>query len=72
MRRSLFCSRLRSLFRYYLDSRNVGDNVDKLVSLMVADRLKTEMSASCLKHILAIETAGEWLGCDKLADAADT
>jgi len=60
------------LFRYYLDSRNVGDNVDKLVSLMVADRLKTEMSASCLKHILAIETAGEWLGCDKLADAADT
>ena len=69
---TLFCSRLRSLFRYYLDSRNVGDNFDKLVSLMVADRLKTEMSASCLKHILAIETAGEWLGCDKLADAADT
>ena len=48
---TLFCSRLRSLFRHYLDSRNVGDNVDKLVSLMVADRLKTEMSASCLKHM---------------------
>ena len=37
---------------------------------MVADRLKTEMSASCLKHILAIETAGKWLSCDKLVDAA--
>ena len=68
---TLFCSRLRSLFRYYLDSRNVGQNFDKLVSLMIADRLKTEMSASCLKHILTIETASEWLGCDKVADAAD-
>jgi len=58
---TLFCSRLRSLFHYYLDSRKVGKSFDKLLSLMVADRLKTEMSASCLKHILAIQTAGEWL-----------
>ena len=39
--------------------------------LMVADRLKLEMSNSCLRHILAIETAVEWLSCEKLADAAD-
>jgi len=38
---------------------------------MVADRLKLEMSNSCLRHILAIETAGEWLRCEKLADAVD-
>jgi len=53
---TLFCSKLRSLFCYYLDSRNVGQSFDKLVSLMITDRLKTEMSASCLKHILTIET----------------
>jgi len=38
---------------------------------MVADRLKTEMSPSCLKHILTIETGDKWLECDKLATVAD-
>ena len=69
---TLFCSRLRSLFRYYLDSRKVGDDFDRLVSLLIADRLKTEMPSSCLKHILSIETKGEWMLCDDLANAADS
>jgi len=68
---TLFCSRLRSLFEYYLKSRKVNQDFNKLVSLMVTDRLKTEMSPSCLKHILTIETGDKWLECDKLADAAD-
>ena len=68
---TLLCSRLRSLFVYYLTRRKVGKDFDKLLSLMVADKLKEEMLVACLKHILAIETAGDCLDCDKLAEAAD-
>ena len=68
---TLLCSRLRSLFLYYLTSRKVGKDFDKLVSLMVADRLKEEMPTACLKHVLGIKTAGDCLSCDKLAEAAD-
>ena len=40
------------------------------MSLMVADRLKKEMPTACLKHVLGIETAGDCLSCDKVAEAA--
>jgi len=54
-----------------LTSRKVDKDFDKLVSLMVADKLKEEMPTACLKHVLGIETAGDCLSCDKLAEAAD-
>jgi len=36
----LFAARLRNLLQYYLTSKNVGDNFDKLCDLIIADRLK--------------------------------
>ena len=68
---TMLCSRMHSLFSYYLTSRNIGKDFDKLVSLMVADRLKEEMPTACLKHVLGIETSGDCLSCDKLAEVAD-
>jgi len=59
------------LFSYYLTSRKVDNDFDKLVSLMVADRLKEEMPTACLKHVLGIETSGDTLSCDKLAEVVD-
>jgi len=49
---------MHSLFSYYLTSCKVGRDFDKLVSLMVADRLKEEMPTACLKYVLGIETSG--------------
>jgi transposase InsO family protein len=67
---ALFASRLKNMFMYYLQSRKIKDEFEKLVSLMVADRVKGVLPEHCLKYILAQE--GEtWLGFDKLAQAVD-
>jgi len=67
---TLFCSKIKSLFTYYLKSRQVDDNFKSLVDLIVADRLKQELPSECLKHILAVE-GDSTLSCDKIASAAD-
>jgi len=65
---TLLCSRLHNLFSYYLTSCKVGKDFDELVSLMVADRLKEEMPAACLKHVLGMVTSGDCLSSDKLVE----
>jgi hypothetical protein len=67
---TLFSSKIKSLFTYYLKSRHVDDDFKALVDLIVADRLKQELPSECLKHILSME-GDTTLSCDKIASAAD-
>src|SRR5688572_11525428 len=67
---TIFSSKLRIAILYYLNSRQITNEFDKLVSLLCADRLKESLSKPCLDFVLAQEK-GEWLGCKELAEAAD-
>ena len=49
-----FVSRLKNLLSFYMMSREC-DSLDKLVDLVVADRLKDTLSGPCLKYCLSIE-----------------
>src|SRR5678816_1261157 len=57
---TIYSSKLRVALMYYLKSRKIIDEFDKLVSLLVADRLKESLSKACLDYILAQEKE-EWL-----------
>ena len=66
----LFCSRLRGLLTYYHRSRKVTD-YKRLVSLMVADKIKSCLPTACHNFVLTAEK-GDWLECDKLSEMVDT
>ena len=70
----LYSARLKSLLDYYLVSREVGKDLNKLVSLLVCDRLKSTLPEGCLRHILSLEASspGAWLPLDQLTDAIDS
>jgi hypothetical protein len=52
-----YCSRLKNLIDYYLNSRQVNRDYEKVVSLLVADRLKSVLPSDVLKHVLSVEQA---------------
>jgi hypothetical protein len=56
----------------YTLSGNVSD-YDRLMSMIVSDRIKSTLSENCLRHIITIETTQTdgWLMADKLAEAVD-
>ena len=66
---TLFVSRLKNLFSFYMRSREC-DSLDKLVDLVVADRLKDTLSGPCLKYCLSIE-GQKTLSASELASLAD-
>ena len=53
---TLFSSRLKSLLEYYVASRKVNEDYNKLVELLVCDRIKASLPEGYLKHILSIES----------------
>jgi len=67
---SLFVSRLKTLWSFYMRSRGCND-FDTLVDLIVADRLKDSLSGPCLKYCLAQE-GQKTLPAVELASLADT
>jgi len=67
---ALFTSRLKNLWGFYMHSCEC-DDFDKLVDLIVADRLKNVLSGPCLKYCLAIE-GNKILHSEELAALADT
>jgi hypothetical protein len=73
----LFCAKLKALFEYYLQSLKIEISTDhsyeRLISLLLSDRIKTSLPDHVLKHILAIEATQNdgWLQHDALADAND-
>ena len=46
-----------SLLEYYLESRKVHNDYDKLVELLVYDKIKSTLPQFLAKHVLALEAA---------------
>jgi hypothetical protein len=67
---TMFCSRLKNLLTYYCNSRKVAEDFKKLFSLLVADKIKSTLTESCLDHVLTTE-GDSWLNCDDLANVVD-
>ena len=67
---TLFGSRIKNLFLYYLDSRKVT-NKDDVIDLMVSDRIKQTLPDHCLRHVLSSE-GSDWYKPDRLTDVVDT
>jgi hypothetical protein len=67
----MFCSRQKkNPLTYYCKSRKVEEDFKKLFSLLVADKIKSTSTESCLDHVLT--TKGDsWLNCDDLANVVD-
>ena len=67
---TMLASKLHNALLYYLKSRDITDDFDKLVSLICADRLKELIPRSCLDYVLAQEK-DSWLEHDDLANSVD-
>ena len=68
---TLLASKLKTTWMYYLQSRGGVGNLEKLISLICADRLKELLPTGCLDFVLAQEK-DSWLDYDEVATAADT
>ena len=68
-----FSTRLTSLFEYYVESRKVDHSYDKLVDLMIYDKIKASLSPSLARHVLSLEAAHKdlWLGRIPLTESLD-
>ena len=68
-----FSLRLLSLFEFYVQSRKINSNYDKLLELVVYDRIKSVLPQFLAKHVLALESAHKkgWLGRKALVEALD-
>jgi len=68
-----FSTRLMSLFEYYVESRKVGHSYDKLVDLMVYDKIKASLSPLLAPHVLSLEALHKdlWLGRLALIESLD-
>jgi len=71
---SQFSTRLRSLFEYYAESRKIGQSYDKLVDLIVYDRVKSCLSPALSRYVLSLEANHKdgWIGRQGLAEALDS
>jgi len=69
----LYESRLESLLWQYLEARKIKD-LDQLINLLISDRIKTELSEHCLKHVIILESVagdGSWIEPKQLASIVD-
>jgi len=68
---SQFSTRLMSLFDYYVESRKIGQSYDKLIDLMVYDRVKSCLSPALSRYVLSLEANHKdgWIGRQGLAEA---
>lgn len=67
---TLLASKLHNALMYYLRSRNITNEFDKVVSLFCADRLKELIPKGCFDFALAQEK-DEWLKHDELTHSID-
>ena len=51
---TLFGSRVKNLFVYYLQNRK-AKTVEQVIDLLVSDRIKETLSPACLRHVLSTE-----------------
>ena len=71
---SQFSTRLMSLFDYYVESRKVSQSYDKLIDLIVYDRVKSCLSPALSRYVLSLEANHKdgWIGRQGLAEALDS
>ena len=69
-----FSTRLMSLFDYYPESRKIGQSYDKLIDLMMYDRVKICLSPALSRYVLSLEASHKegWTGRQELAEAFDS
>jgi len=67
----MFSARLRNNFRYYLRSREIGEDFERLCELMISDKLRSCLPNGPLNYVLTAE-AGSGHTPDKVAELADT
>jgi len=67
---TLFGSRVKNLFLYYLQNRQ-AKTAEQVIDLLVSDRIKETLSPACLRHVLSTEGTG-WFAPEKLAEVIDT
>jgi len=62
-----------SLFEYYVESRKIDHSYERLVDLVVYDRIKSQLTPFLACHVLALEAAHKdgWLGRLGLVEAVD-
>jgi len=67
-------STLMSLFDYYLESRKISQSYDKLIDLIVYDRVKSCLSPALSRYVLSLEANHKdgWIGRQGLAEAFDS
>ena len=51
---TLFGSRVKNLFLYYLQTRK-AKTLEQVIDLLVSDRIKETLSPACLRHVLSTE-----------------
>ena len=66
---TLFGSRVKNLFLYYLQNRK-AKTAEQIIDLLVSDRIKETLSPACLRHALDTEGTG-WFGPEKLTEVID-
>jgi len=69
----LYGPKLEGILKQYLQARGIED-YDSLISLILADRIKSELSDQCLKHTVSVESAMEapqWLKAERLTVIVD-
>jgi len=61
---SQYSNRLLSLFTYYVESRKINRDFEKLVDLIIYDKIKSQLVPFQARHVLALEAAQKdgWLG----------
>ena len=67
---TLFGSRVKNLFLYYLQNRK-AKTLEQAIDLLVSDRIKETLSHACLRHVLSTEGTG-WFAPEKLTEVIDT
>jgi len=67
---TLFGSRVKNLFLYYLQNRK-AKTVEQVIDLLVSDEIKETLSPACLRHVLSTEEQNG-LVQKKLAEVIDT
>ena len=63
-----------SLFDYYVGSRKISQSYDKLIDLIVYDRVKCCLSPALSRYVLSLEANHKdgWIGRQGLAEALDS
>ena len=68
-----FSLRLLALFEFYVQGRKIESNYEKLLELIIYDRVKSALPPYLARHVLALEAghSDQWLGRKKLVDSLD-